>query len=48
MMSGYAKELELTYSDGELIERLADHIEKGIRHAFTGQQVNQKAHYSKF
>ena len=36
-MFGYAKELELTYSDGELTERLADHFEKGIRHAFTGQ-----------
>ena len=27
---GYAKELELSYSDDELSERLADHFEKGI------------------
>ena len=40
-MFGYAKELELTYS-GELTERLADHFEKGIRHAFNGQQVKSK------
>ena len=40
---GYAKELELTYSDEELIERLADHFEKEIRHAFTGQQVKSKS-----
>ena len=39
---GYAKELELTYSDRELTERLADHFEKGVRHAFTGQQVKSK------
>ena len=40
---GYAKELELTDSDEELAERLADHFEKGIRHAFTGQQVKSKS-----
>ena len=42
-MFGYAKELELTYSDGELTERLADHFEKGIRHAFRGQQIKSKS-----
>ena len=42
-MFGYAKEMELTYSDGELTERLTDHFEKGIRHAFTGQQVKSKS-----
>ena len=36
---GYAKELELSYSDEELSERLADHFEKGGRHDFTGQQI---------
>ena len=40
---GYAKELELTYSDGELTEKLPDHFEKGIRHAFTDQQVKSKS-----
>ena len=39
---GYAKELELAYTEEELSERLADHFEKGIRHAFTGQQVKSK------
>ena len=34
---GYVNELELTYSDGELTERLEDHFEKGDRHAFPGQ-----------
>ena len=38
-MFGYAKELELTYSEEELTERLADHFGKGIMHAFTGRQV---------
>ena len=41
-MFGYAKELELTYSDEELTERLADHFEKGIRHVFNEQQVKSK------
>ena len=36
---GYAKELELSYSDEELSERLADHFEKGFRYAFTAQQT---------
>ena len=40
---GYAKELELTYEERELTEKLADHFEKGIRHAFTGQQVKSKS-----
>ena len=39
---GYAKELELTYGEEELTEKLADHFEKGIRHAFNGQQVKSK------
>ena len=39
---GYAKELELSYSDDELSERLADHFEKGIWHAFTGQQMKSE------
>ena len=42
-MFGYAKELELTYSEEELTERLADHFEKFIRHAFTVQQVKSKS-----
>ena len=33
---GCAKELELTDREEELTERLADHFEKGIRHAFNG------------
>ena len=40
---GYAKELELACSEEELTDRLADHFEKGIRHAFTGQQVKSKS-----
>ena len=36
---GYAKEFELAYSEEELAERLAEHFKKGIRHAFTGQQI---------
>ena len=40
---GYAKELDLSYSDEELSEKLAVHFEKGIRHAFTGQQVKSKS-----
>ena len=39
---GYAKELELAYAEEELAEKLADHFEKGIRHAFTGQQIKSK------
>ena len=37
------KELVLAYSEKELTKRLADHFEKGIRHAFTGQQVKAKS-----
>ena len=40
---GYAKELALIYGAEELTEKLADHFEKGIRHAFTGQQVKSKS-----
>ena len=40
---GYANELELAYSEEELTERLADHFEKGIRHAFKGQQLKSKS-----
>ena len=40
---GYAKELELAYSKEELTEKLADRFEKGVRHAFTGQQVKTKS-----
>ena len=39
---GYAKELDLSYFDEELSEKLAEHFEKGIRHAFMGQQVRSK------
>ena len=39
----YAKELDLSYSDEKLSEKLAEHFEKGIRHAFTGQQVKSKS-----
>ena len=39
---GYAKELELTYGEKELTEKLADHFKQGIRHAFNGQQVKSK------
>ena len=40
---GYAKELDLSYSDEELSEKLAEHFEKRIRYAFTGQQVKSKS-----
>ena len=33
----------MTYSEGELTERIADHFEKEVRHAFTGQQVKSKS-----
>jgi len=39
---GYAKELELTYTEEELTEKLAEHFEKGVRHAFRGQQIRTK------
>ena len=39
---GYAKELELAYSEEDLTEKLADHFEKGIWHAFTDQQIKSK------
>ena len=39
---GYAKELKLAYSEEELTEKL-ELFEKGIRHAFTGQQVKSKS-----
>ena len=39
---GYAKKLELIYGEEELTKKLADHFEKGIRHAFNGLQVKSK------
>ena len=33
----------MAYSEEELTERLADHFEKGVRHALTRQQVRSKS-----
>lgn len=39
----YAKELDLSYTEDETTENLCNHFEKGIRHAFNGQQVKSKS-----